>query len=89
MKPWKLTLGLGAACAACCAIPLIGAAGGLVVIASSLLDFADEFLPLAAILLLLALSAFGLGWWKQRRAQHSASCGCSVSCSAGGADASR
>ena len=55
MKPWKLTLGLGTACAACCAIPLIGAAGGLAAFGSSLLACADEFLPLAAILLLLSL----------------------------------
>ena len=76
MKPWKLTLGLGAACAACCAIPLIGAAGGLAAVASLLLACADEFLPLAAFLLLLALGAFGLGWWKRRRTQRSASCEC-------------
>lgn len=89
MKPWKLTLGLGAACAACCAIPLIGVAGGLAAFASSLLACADEFLPLAAILLLFALGALGFGWRKRRQTQRDASCGCSTSCSTGASDASR
>lgn len=89
MKPWKLTLGLGAACAACCAIPLIAAAGGLAAFASSLLACADEFLPLAAILLLLALGAIGFGGWKRRQSQRNASCGCPTSCSTGASDASR
>ncbi len=89
MKPWKITLGLGAACAACCAIPLIAAAGGLAAFASSLLACADEFLPLAAILLLLALGAIGFGWWKRRQSQRKASCGCSTSCTTGASDACR
>lgn len=88
MKPWKLTLGLGAACAACCAIPLIGAAGGLAALASSLLAYADEFLPLAAILLLIAPGVLGFRWWKGRRAERDTSCDCSTSCSTGGRDAS-
>lgn len=29
MKPWKLILGAGAACAACCAAPIIGGMAAL------------------------------------------------------------
>ena len=29
MKPWKLVLGAGAACAACCAVPLVTGAAAL------------------------------------------------------------
>lgn len=56
MRPWKAVLGVGAACAACCAVPLVGGvaswtmgASALAAAASALLACADEFAPLATI----------------------------------------
>lgn len=67
MKSWKAVLGIGAACAACCAVPLFGgvaalAAGttALAATGSALLACADEFLPLAVVLLMLATLGGGL-----------------------------
>jgi hypothetical protein len=82
MKSWKVMLGLGVACAACCAIPLLGAAGGLAVLASALWACADEFLPAATVLGVFAAALAGVWWWR-RRAVRSSSCGCSTSCSTG------
>ncbi|MGQ3053046.1 MAG: hypothetical protein ACT6S0_14795 [Roseateles sp.] len=89
MKTWKLTLGLGAACAACCAIPLIAAAGGLAALGGVLVACADELLPFAGALVLLAGAAFGVYWWKRRRALRTSTCGCAASCTAAGCDAAR
>ncbi len=80
MKSWKAALGLGAACAACCAIPLLGIAGGLTAFGSALLACADEMLPLAAVLLAVAVAAAGAWWWRRRRASRSAGCGCASPC---------
>lgn len=89
MKTWKLTLGLGAACAACCAIPLIAAAGGLAAVSGALVACADELMPLTGVLVLLAGAAFGAYWWRRRRALRTSSCGCAVSCTTGSCDAAR
>jgi mercuric ion transport protein len=80
MRPWKLMLGLGAACAACCAIPLLGVAGGLAAFASALWACADEFIPAAVVLGLIAAALAGLWWWRRHRAARSASCGCATPC---------
>ena len=82
MKPWKVMLGLGVACAACCAIPLLGVAGGLAVFASALWACADEFLPAAIVLGVIAAALAGLWSWR-RRAVRSSSCACTTSCSTG------
>ena len=74
MKPWKAVLGVGAACAACCAVPLVGSVAALTVgstalvaLGSTLLAFADEFrLPLAGVMLALAATGGGLLWWRLR-----------------------
>lgn len=85
MKSWKvmLGLGLGLACAACCAIPLLGIAGGLAVFASALWACADAFLPAAIVLGVVAAALAGLWWWWRRRAVRSSSCACTTSCSTG------
>jgi len=81
MKSWKAALGLGAACAVCCAIPLLGLAGGLAATGSALLACADELLPLAAALLAVALAVATVWWWRRRQAARSAACGCANTCS--------
>ena len=83
MRPWKVMLGLGVACVACCAIPLFGVAGGLAVVASALWACADEFLPAVIVLGVIATALAGLWWWLRRRAVRSSSCGCATSCSTG------
>ncbi|MFG6432848.1 hypothetical protein [Roseateles sp. LYH14W] len=81
MKPWKLALGLGAACAACCAIPLLGIAGGLAAFGSALWACADEFLPAAAVLAVIAVGLLGVWWWRRREAARRAKCACAEACS--------
>jgi hypothetical protein len=81
MKSWKLMLGLGAACAACCAIPLLGAAGGLAVFASALWACADEFIPAAIGLGAFASALLALWLWRKRRSAQANTCACTTSCS--------
>jgi len=81
MKTWKAVFGLGAACAACCAIPLLGLAGGVAAFGAALAACADELLPLAAVLLGLAALLAGAWWWRRRLALKKAGCECSTSCS--------
>jgi hypothetical protein len=76
-------LGLGAACAACCAIPLLGVAGGLAAFASTLWACADEFIPAAFVLGTIAAALAGVWWWRKGRAPQARSCGCTTSCSTG------
>lgn len=80
MRPWKLMLGLGAACAACCAIPLLGVAGGLAAFASALWACADEFIPAAVVLGLIAAALAGIWWWRRHRSPRAGSCGCATPC---------
>jgi hypothetical protein len=84
MKSLKLALGLGAACAACCAIPLLGGAA-LATSAAALWACADELMPFA--LVLLALSALWLLW--RRRAAQCAACACASTCPTGADNACR
>lgn len=81
MKPWTVMLGVGAACAACCAIPLLGVAGGLAAFGSALWACADEFAPVAIALGLVATALAGLWFWQGRRARRKAACGCAGTCS--------
>lgn len=83
MRPWKVILGLGVACAACCAIPLLGIAGGLAALASALWACADEFLPGAVALGAVAAALAGLWLWRRHRAARYGACGCTSSCSTG------
>lgn len=75
MKPWKplLGVGVGAACAACCAVPLLGGAsaalagtGALAAFGAALMACANELL---ALLLATAVGA-GVWAWRRRRLQR-------------------
>jgi hypothetical protein len=82
MRPWKVMLGLGAACAACCAVPVLGLAGGLAAFsafASALWACADEFLPAALVLGAVAAVAAGVWWVRRQRAARNSGCGCATS----------
>jgi hypothetical protein len=70
MKPWKVLLGLGAACAACCAIPLVAAAGGGALFGSALLARLEAFVPASLLLTAgtVAMVVAGLWWLRKRRA---------------------
>jgi len=57
---------------------LLGVAGGLAVFASALWASADEFLPAAIVLGVIATALAGLWWWR-RRAVRSSSCACAPS----------
>lgn len=83
MKPWKVLLGLGAACAACCAIPLVAAAGGLALFGSALLARLEAFVPASMLLITGGVAVLAAGvWWlrKRRLASGDAGCGCAGSC---------
>ena len=84
MKPWKTAVALGAAaCAACCAVPLLGLASGLAAFGSAMAACADELLPVAAVLLTGALALAGVWWWRRRQAARGGACGCTGTCSTG------
>jgi hypothetical protein len=83
MRSWKVILGLGAACAACCAIPLLGLVGGMAAFsgfASAVWSCADEFLPAALVLGAVAAAGAGIWWVRRKLAARSSGCGCETSC---------
>lgn len=89
MKPWKAILGLGAACAACCAVPLAGGLAALLTTStalaatgSALLACASEFILPASVLGGLGLLGLALWAWRRHATKNQAACGCS-----GGGDA--
>lgn len=85
MKPWKTVLGLGVACAACCAIPLLGMSAGLAAFGSVLAACAEELLPAALVLLAIALALAGAWMFRQRQAAKRAACACAATGNKGGA----
>lgn len=78
MKSWKVLLGVGGACAACCALPIAatvtalfaGAGGGLAV-------YGGSVLPVVGVAAAAGLAGAGI-WWR-RRAAKGAACGCAPS----------
>lgn len=64
----------GLACAACCLVPLLVAAGVLGGAGWAALDHA---MPIAAVA--LAASAGLMWWWNSRRKAHACGAGCSCS----------
>lgn len=87
MKPWKLVLGAGAACAACCAAPLLSAmvalgigSGVVAGSAGALSAFTQSWLPLAAGGVAIVAGAALVAWKRKRPTKAPADCGCSKSC---------
>jgi hypothetical protein len=88
MKSWKLVLGAGAACAACCAAPIVGGmaalglGSGLLAGGAGALSLAlESWLPLAAggaALAGVAGVAGVVAWRRRRPAQRVGACGCPV-----------
>lgn len=76
MKSWKVLLGLGGACVACCALPLMGGVAALSAGSAVLLACADELLPIAWAAAALAAVAGGVWWWRRRVAANRSACGC-------------
>lgn len=73
MRPWKAAVGVGAECAACCAVPLLGgtaalAAGStaLAAIGASMVACADELVLIGGVLLVLALGSVLMAWRRRR-----------------------
>lgn len=81
MNSWKLSLGLGAACAACCAIPILGAAGGVAALGSALWACAAQLWPVAGVLAVVAAGLIGVPWWRRRQLARRCVAGCASSCS--------
>jgi UDP-N-acetylmuramyl pentapeptide phosphotransferase/UDP-N-acetylglucosamine-1-phosphate transferase len=80
MTPWKAALGLGAVCAACCAVPLLGGVAtlalgtaSLAALASVLLAWEDTLTPLAWAMLAIAAVGAGVALWRRKR-QHRNHC---------------
>jgi hypothetical protein len=81
MKPWKAALGLTTACTACCAIPMLGLAGGFTAFGSAFMACIGEFKAAGAMLLAVALATTGVWWWRRRQAARSAAvCACADAC---------
>lgn len=82
MKPWKLVLGAGAACVACCAAPVAGAAvtlwlgvSGLAAAAAGLLAAFTGFrLALALGALALVAAAGAVAWRGRERKRRATTC---------------
>src|SRR5262245_40927067 len=85
MKTTKVLLGIGAACAACCAIPLLGGSAAVAAVASGVFACADEFVVPAFVAGGIAL-ATGALWWRNRRLQRAVACGCTNADAAQGPD---
>jgi mercuric ion transport protein len=77
LLPSSLTGLAGAACAACCVIPLLLAAG---VLSGAGWAVAVAWLPGVAVM--LAVSAGAAWWWAQRR-QHRGGCAGGGTCACG------
>jgi hypothetical protein len=86
MKPWKLVLGAGVACVACCAAPIIsgmaalGIGSGLLAAgAGALSAYAESWLPLVAGGVAVAAVAGTMAWKRKRPAEPATERGCSSS----------
>ena len=95
MKPWKLVLGAGAACAACCAAPLVGTlaalgwGAGLFGALGALGASTQSWWAVAAGFAALATLAGGIAWRRRRGPQGSSAVVCAVQDGAGTKDPAR
>jgi len=64
MKPWKVMAGVGAACAACCALPLAAGIASLSAFGVAVWRCSGEWVPAAVVLLAGVLGAWA---WRRRR----------------------
>jgi hypothetical protein len=79
MKTWKVMLGVGAACAVCCSVPLAAAFAALVGGASGALAFYPGAVwPAAGVALAAVLAGVGMVAWHRRR--RAAARPCCASC---------
>lgn len=86
MKSWKAALGVGLACTACCALPVLGSASALTAgsaalasVGSAFVACASEFVPL--VLIAALVTGVGAWRWRQRKQRStvevsSGSCAC-------------
>jgi type VI protein secretion system component VasK len=73
MKSWKVLLGVGGACAACCALPIAGWFAGLGALAAGGWALSlNSVLLAAAVVMALALGAAALLSWRRQAARQAA-----------------
>jgi hypothetical protein len=81
MKSWKVMLGIGGACAACCALPLGASLAALAAGASgSLALYSGSALPAAGMAVALVGAGAGI-WWRRRAARKESACACAAAVS--------
>jgi hypothetical protein len=83
MRAWKVILGLGTACAACCAVPVLSVAGGLAASVPAFWVCTDELVPEGIAMGAIIAALVGLWFFRAQRAARSSACGCAQSSSAG------
>jgi hypothetical protein len=77
MKSWKLVFGMGGACAACCALPVLGGLAALGGGTSALLaGVGDKLAPAAWATAALAAVAGSIWLWRRRLSRTKSTCGC-------------
>jgi hypothetical protein len=75
----KVLLGIGGACAACCAVPVGAAlmgAGGVAAAAAALWECRDEYVGFGVIVALVILGSVGWALWQRRQTARARSCHC-------------
>jgi hypothetical protein len=79
MKSWKVLLGVGGACAACCMVP-VGAVTALLAAATGgTALYSRGIVPVVTVAVAITVLAAGL-WWRRRQAAKARSCDCASSC---------
>jgi hypothetical protein len=83
MTSWKLVLGAGAACAACCAAPILSGVAALGIgsglfagAAGAFSAFTGSWVPAVAAGIALAVVAGVFAWRRRRITEPAAGCGC-------------
>jgi hypothetical protein len=76
MKSWKVALGLGAACLACCAVPIAAGIAAMAAGSSAFIVYADELGPAAWASAALAVIASAYWLWRRRIVSQRTGCAC-------------